>query len=588
MGGRIKKKVGLAFVHPGLKQLSDQLVRFSPPFRKVEQVERASELLGQVQQDKSYPYQFICYRITLYRPDCYPHMFIEGKDLIHDLPLMIQALNGSVLEEKNPAPSDPTQEQEVQGWTIEDICARLGVCSKTIQRWKKLGLVGTTITALGRRRLVYNPQEVEQFVKDHPNEVERGTRFTQTTDAERDALLRRARRMAQVQGASITEISRRIAQRTGRSVETVRALIKRHDRLNPETALFPKRNRPLTRQEKQLALDMYRRGTTVEILAKHFQRTRSMMRRALVEMRAQRLLGLNLDCISNPDFDRASLATEALAPMPEVETFETKRSQMKAPKDVPPELAPLYTVPLLTKDQEQHLFRKMNYLKYHAAKLRLKLCKKPDPETPDAPLELDPAKIKAQVVEEIEGLLNEMTKVKELLIAANMRLVVNIAKRHSSLTDNFFELLSDGNMSLIRAVEKFDYSRGFKFSTYASWALMKNFARSIPDDRNRRERYVTGQDELLDLSADIRSDEQEILSRQRSQAESIQKLLKHLDPRERQIVSLRAGLENQPRALTLEEIGQKFGITKERVRQLHARSMKKLRCLAEAQHLDLV
>jgi len=86
MGGKTRKKAGLTFVHPGLKQLSDQLVRFSPVFRKVEQVERTNELLGQIQPDKSYPYQFICYRITLYRPDCYPHMFIEGKDLVHDLP----------------------------------------------------------------------------------------------------------------------------------------------------------------------------------------------------------------------------------------------------------------------------------------------------------------------------------------------------------------------------------------------------------------------------------------------------------------------------------------------------------------------
>ncbi len=67
---------------------------------------------------------------------------------------------------------------------------------------------------------------------------------------------------------------------------------------------------------------MYRRGTTVEILAKHFQRTRSMMRRAFVEMRAQRLVSLNLDCISNPDFDKASLAAELLAPMPDVESLK--------------------------------------------------------------------------------------------------------------------------------------------------------------------------------------------------------------------------------------------------------------------------
>src|SRR4029078_12461872 len=93
---------------------------------------------------------------------------------------------------------------------------------------------------------------------------------------------------------------------------------------------------------------------------------------------------------------------------------------------------------------------------------------------PDGEDEIDPARIRIQTLEEIESLQSEATKVKDQLINANMRLVVNIAKRHSGQTDNFFELLSDGNMSLIRAVEKFDFGRGFKFSTYASWAIMKN------------------------------------------------------------------------------------------------------------------
>src|SRR5262249_19707844 len=158
-----------------------------------------------------------------------------------------------------------------------------------------------------------------------------------------------------------------------------------------------------------------------------------------------------------------------------------RKHDMRIPKDVPPELASLYELPLLNKEQEQHLFRKMNFLKHKAHRLRE---------------QLDPARARIQELKEIEDLQDQAQEVKDLLISSNMRLVVSIAKRHSGQTDNFFELLSDGNMSLIRAVEKFDFSRGNKFSTYASWAIMKNFARSIPEERHRRERYVTGHEDL--------------------------------------------------------------------------------------------
>ena len=70
--------------------------------------------------------------------------------------------------------------------------------------------------------------------------------------------------------------------------------------------------------------------------------------------------------------------------------------------------------------------------------------------------------------------------------------------------------MSDGNLSLMRAVEKFDYGRGYKFSTYATWAIMKNFARRIPDEKTHKQRYMTGHDELFEAKADVRTDEQEV------------------------------------------------------------------------------
>jgi RNA polymerase sigma factor (sigma-70 family) len=317
----------------------------------------------------------------------------------------------------------------------------------------------------------------------------------------------------------------------------------------------------------------------VNTLAKQYRRTPNSVYRVINEVRAKRLLEQPLEYIYHPSFDDPSLEATILAPMPEQSAYEAKRRTMHAPKDVPPELASQYEWPLLSKDQEQHLFRQMNYLKYKAVRLRGRLTTTSG--------KVDAGHARTQDLEEIERLQQEANGVKERLISANMRLVTSIAKRHSGQTDNFFELLSDGNMSLIRAVEKFDFGRGFKFSTYASWAIMKNFARSIPEEKHRRERYVTGHEDLFESAPDNRSDEQEAVASAEQAAHRVNRLLDYLDERERQIIRMRAGLDDGQKPMTLEEIGQKMGITKERVRQLNVRIMKKLRDLAAEQQMDM-
>jgi RNA polymerase sigma factor (sigma-70 family) len=307
------------------------------------------------------------------------------------------------------------------------------------------------------------------------------------------------------------------------------------------------------------------------------------MYRVIHEIRAQRLMDQKIEYIGNDTFAAAAADrvkdAEFVADMPGAAEFEDSRRKMRIPKDAPPELASLYEVPLLTKDQEQHLFRQMNYLKFKASTLLdgMKL------ETG----RIDSTALRTQDLDQVEKYLKEANAIKDMLINCNMRLVVSIAKRHSGQTDNFFELLSDGNMSLLRAVEKFDYFRGNKFSTYASWAIMKNFARSIPEEKNRRERYVTGKDELFDAAPDVRTDEQELLQTAEQASHKVNRLLDHLDPREREIIRMRAGLDDASGTMTLEKIGEKLGITKERVRQLNVRAMKKLRSLVETQKDDV-
>jgi RNA polymerase sigma factor (sigma-70 family) len=190
-------------------------------------------------------------------------------------------------------------------------------------------------------------------------------------------------------------------------------------------------------------------------------------------------------------------------------------------------------------------------------------------------------------MDEIESLLEQSGEVKNFLIRSNLRLVVSIAKRHIRPNSNFFEMVSDGNMSLIRAIEKFDYTKGNKFSTYATWAIMKNFARSIPAEHTLLDRFRTGKDEVFQASTDARSNQfqQELVNHKQHQA--IMNILERLDDREKDIIICRYGLDQGTEPQTLEQVGSQFGVTKERIRQLESRALRKLRKIAQDEKLDI-
>ncbi|MGL4423683.1 MAG: sigma-70 family RNA polymerase sigma factor, partial [Gemmataceae bacterium] len=199
---------------------------------------------------------------------------------------------------------------------------------------------------------------------------------------------------------------------------------------------------------------------------------------------------------------------------------------------------------------------------------------------------LDPTNARVQDLKRIEELTQQSQECRDLLIECNQRLVHNLATKHMQPGQSLDELKSDANISVMRAVEKFDYSRGNKFSTYATWAIMKNFARSIPDENTRRNRYMTGTDELFDSKADNRTDEQEVLATADAARDRVNRLLEYLDPRTREVIKMRTGLAGREE-MTLEEIGQHFGITKERVRQINVRGMRQLRERAAEENEEL-
>jgi RNA polymerase primary sigma factor/RNA polymerase sigma factor len=541
------------------RELRDALVNGLPKEERMGPVERAEQLLAELKDSSAQPYEYYHYRIMKQQPAHDVTTQIPPEEARHDVSKLVEDVWDSA-----DVPIESVPERVL---SIEELTRMFNVSAKTISRWRERGLVGRRYVVGSRKQLGFPQSSVDLFVRQNAERVRRGSKFSQLTAAEKHEIVELARGLA-TGSESAKSVVKRVAARTGRSIETVRYTIKRYDEQHPDRAVLTPTALPREERDERI-YTAYRSGVSIPTLARRFQCEQTQVRRILDERRRVRLLDLPLLYMASAEFDQEAADAVILAPTP---AAEQRPKKVRAPSDLPAYLASLYDVPLLTPEQELHLFRKYNYLKYKASCLRDRL---------------DAARPSSRVMAEVERLYNEAVSVKNQIIQANLRLVVSVAKKYVTSDITLFELISDGNISLMKAVEKFDYGLGNKFSTYATWAIKKNFARTFSTHLRRQERFRTSQDELLSSEPGHRADPLEHESAQAQYESAISSILKRLNERERSVISRRYGLMAGSEPRTLKEVGEEFGVSKERIRQIEARAIDKLREAAREEHVEL-
>ena len=284
---------------------------------------------------------------------------------------------------------------------------------------------------------------------------------------------------------------------------------------------------------------------------------------------ATEALSVSLDFMPNPLFNKADAQRELFDEGMEIARAGTGWYHPMM-EDVLTSATPSSS--LLKANEEKHLFLRYNYARMRAGILAAAFKEKPGKKT----------------ATELAFWFGRVRDTRELITNANLALVLAMAKRTRMADVDFGDLISEGNMALLRAVEKFDAARGFKFSTYACRAILKAFSRIAVKSNRYHTMFPMEFDPSMERSKDMETRRDNVT---RDAVEELQRIIRansaNLTEVERRVIEARFAINRtqEETSMTLEEVGQVIGVTKERVRQIQNRALEKLRATLNSEVL---
>jgi RNA polymerase sigma factor (sigma-70 family) len=187
----------------------------------------------------------------------------------------------------------------------------------------------------------------------------------------------------------------------------------------------------------------------------------------------------------------------------------------------------------------------------------------------------------------VDRLLEQATSIRNRIVRGNMRLVLSLARRHVDRRLSFDDLLGEAHASLIHAVDKFDVSRGNKFSTYAVRSAANNLNHFANRYRRQNKYFAGGESETLASTPDSRSAGDVDERRRLDCIEKVREMLRRLDDEKRCVLMARFGLVDENLSNSLKNLGRRMGLSRDRVRRLQAGALNALRRMAEQSGLEL-